>query len=546
MKLFINYRREDTAPYAGRLYDRLIAHFGADQVFIDIDQIEPGEDFVDVINRKVGACEIAIISIGPNWLSVTDASGKRRLDDEEDFVRMEIIAALERKIRVIPVLVGGARMPRKQDLPEALAPLTRRNAIELSETRFHADVSRLIEAIESPRSLPEKKAELLPKPVALIAEPAPPSKLPSPEDLQKTSASRPPAEQDAPLTALLKKRKVVVVGALTALLVTGVVGGWWLGMELPRENAKRQRQFNVVPTQSPSGQLTSDKDNVVPTQSPTGQLTSDKDKVSYSIGLQVGSNLSKQKVEINPDVFADGVKDAIAGKPQLTPDQIKEVMAVFEKYMQQNPRGQLTYDKDKVSYNIGLQVGSNLSKQKVDINPDILAAGIKDAIAGKPQLTQDQVKEVMAQFEKDMEQKQKEAGEKNKSEGAKFLEENKKKPGVKTTASGLEYKVEKEGTGAQPKPTDMVTVNYRGTLINGTEFDSSYKRGQPATFPVNGVIKGWTEALQLMKVGSKYQLFIPSSLAYGEKVGAGIPEIGGNSTLIFEVELLDTKPLPKK
>ena len=156
VKLFINYRRDDTAPYAGRLYDRLTAHFGADQVFIDIDQIEPGEDFVEVINRKVGACEIAVVSIGPNWLSATDASGKRRLDDEEDFVRMEIIAALERKIRVIPVLVGGARMPQREDLPEALAPLSRRNAIELSETRFHADVNRLIEAIEKARASDER------------------------------------------------------------------------------------------------------------------------------------------------------------------------------------------------------------------------------------------------------------------------------------------------------------------------------------------------------------------------------------------------------
>jgi FKBP-type peptidyl-prolyl cis-trans isomerase FklB len=113
---------------------------------------------------------------------------------------------------------------------------------------------------------------------------------------------------------------------------------------------------------------------------------------------------------------------------------------------------------------------------------------------------------------------------------------------VKTTASGLQYKVEKEGTGAQPKPTDMVTVNYRGTLIDGTEFDSSYKRGQPATFPVNGVIKGWTEALQLMKPGAKYQLFIPSTLAYGERAMG--PDIGANSTLIFDVELQDVKPPP--
>ena len=206
----------------------------------------------------------------------------------------------------------------------------------------------------------------------------------------------------------------------------------------------------------------------------------------------------------------------------------------------QDKSPQLKDQKDKVSYGIGMNIGFNLSRQKVDINPDILAAGIKDSIAGKPQLTQDQVKDVMAQFEKDMEQKQKQAGEKNKTEGAKFLEENKKKPGVKTTASGLEYKVEKEGSGPQPKPTDMVTVNYRGTLIDGTEFDSSYKRGQPATFPVTGVIKGWTEALQLMKVGSKYQLFVPSNLAYGER--AVSPEIGPNATLIFEVELLDVKP----
>ena len=136
----------------------------------------------------------------------------------------------------------------------------------------------------------------------------------------------------------------------------------------------------------------------------------------------------------------------------------------------------------------------------------------------------------------------KKSGDKNKTEGAKFLEENKKKEGVKTTASGLQYKVLKEGNGAQPKASDTVTVNYRGTLINGTEFDSSYKRGQPATFPVNGVIKGWTEALQLMKVGSKYQLFIPSTLAYGER--AVSPDLTANSTLIFEVELLDAKPAP--
>src|SRR5947208_346482 len=203
---------------------------------------------------------------------------------------------------------------------------------------------------------------------------------------------------------------------------------------------------------------------------------------------------------------------------------------------------QLKDQKDKVSYSIGMNIGFNLNRQNVQINPEALTAGMKDAIAGKPQLNPDQVKEIMAAFEKDMEQKQKEAGAKNASEGTKFLEENKKKEGVKTTASGLQYKAIKDGTGAQPKATDTVTVNYRGTLINGTEFDSSYKRGEPASFPLNGVIKGWTEGLQLMKVGSKYQFFVPPNLAYGERTVG--PDITPNSTLIFEVELLDAKPAP--
>ena len=196
--------------------------------------------------------------------------------------------------------------------------------------------------------------------------------------------------------------------------------------------------------------------------------------------------------------------------------------------------------KDKVSYSIGLNIGFNLKKQNVSINPDTFVLGLKDALAGKPQMTDEQVKETMTAFEKEMIDKQKAAGVKNGADGEKFLAENKKKEGVKTTASGLQYKVVKEGTGAQPKEKDTVMANYRGTLIDGTEFDSSYTRGQPATFPVSGVIKGWTEALQMMKVGSKYQLFIPANLAYGERAIG--PDIGPNSTLIFEVELLDVKP----
>src|SRR5207249_5912456 len=201
--------------------------------------------------------------------------------------------------------------------------------------------------------------------------------------------------------------------------------------------------------------------------------------------------------------------------------------------------------KDKVSYSIGLDIGMTFQKQKMEINSDVLAAGVKDGLSGaKPLLTPEEVRQVMTQFSKDMREKtaaaNKEAAEKNTKEGEKFLAENKAKPGVKTTASGLQYKVEKEGSGTPPKETDTVVVNYRGTLIDGTEFDSSYKRGEPATFPVNRVIKGWTEALQLMKPGAKYQLFIPSDLAYGPGGTGG--DIGPNSTLIFEVELLSVKP----
>ena len=191
--------------------------------------------------------------------------------------------------------------------------------------------------------------------------------------------------------------------------------------------------------------------------------------------------------------------------------------------------------KDRYSYSIGMQLGSTLREKKEDINPDILAAGVKDAIT----LSDAQVKDVTAQLQKDMAQRQKELGEKNKTEGTKFLEENKKKPGVKTTASGLQYKVEKEGTGAQPKPTDMVTVDYHVSSIDGVEFDA-YKAG-PTTRPAHATMKGWTEALQLMKVGSKYQVVVPSNLAYGEH---SMGEIGPNATLIFDIELLDAKPRP--
>jgi FKBP-type peptidyl-prolyl cis-trans isomerase FklB len=199
-------------------------------------------------------------------------------------------------------------------------------------------------------------------------------------------------------------------------------------------------------------------------------------------------------------------------------------------------------DKDKLSYSMGVNLGQNFKRQGIDIDPDMLAKGLKDALSGgKTLMSGDEIKNTLANFEQVFVAKQaakmKELGEKNKKDGAAFLAENQKKQGVKTLPSGLQYKVIKSGTGKKPKDTDTVTVNYKGTLLDGTEFDSSYKRGTPATFPVKGVIPGWTEALQLMEQGAKWQLFIPPPLAYGEQGTPG-GMIGPNATLIFEVELM--------
>jgi FKBP-type peptidyl-prolyl cis-trans isomerase FklB len=204
----------------------------------------------------------------------------------------------------------------------------------------------------------------------------------------------------------------------------------------------------------------------------------------------------------------------------------------------------LNTQKDKASYAIGMNIGKglkeNLTKDAVDINQEILLRGMKDALAGnKPALTDDETKAVLTELQNDVRKHAEELHQaeaaKNAKAGQDFLEANKAKPGVVALPSGLQYKVITEGTGPKPTASDVVVCNYKGTLIDGTEFDSSYKRGKPATFPVGQVIKGWTEALQLMPVGSKWELAIPPSLGYGER-GAG--PIGPDQTLLFEVELM--------
>jgi FKBP-type peptidyl-prolyl cis-trans isomerase FklB len=196
--------------------------------------------------------------------------------------------------------------------------------------------------------------------------------------------------------------------------------------------------------------------------------------------------------------------------------------------------------KQRVSYSIGVDIGKNFKRSEIDIDPKALAAGMADAMAGKTVLTEEEMKATLEKFQTDMmakmQAKQQVSGDKNQKDGEAFLAANAKKDGVKVLPSGLQYKVIKSGTGKTPKATDTVKTHYHGTLIDGTVFDSSVERKEPVSFPVNGVIPGWTEALQLMKEGDKWQLFVPAKLAYGAQ-GAG-PKIGPNSTLIFEVELL--------
>jgi FKBP-type peptidyl-prolyl cis-trans isomerase len=236
---------------------------------------------------------------------------------------------------------------------------------------------------------------------------------------------------------------------------------------------------------------------------------------------------------------------AQAGKEEAKPAPKPAAKGAAKTDPKAPPKIELKTDNEKLAYALGADIGARLKDLETEMDFKVFMRGLEDRYYDRePALSaDDQTKTKQAFFDKKKEEAQAKAkalGEKNKKEGEAYLAENSKKPGVKVTASGLQYEVLQDGTGETPKATDRVKVNYKGTLIDGTEFDSSYKKGQPTIHPVNGFIKGWTEALQLMKVGSKFRLVVPSDIAYGER-GAG-KDIGPNSVLIFELELLGIEP----
>lgn len=196
----------------------------------------------------------------------------------------------------------------------------------------------------------------------------------------------------------------------------------------------------------------------------------------------------------------------------------------------------LDTDTKKASYAIGQQIGGNLKAQSIEFDPEVIAMALKDVQKGESKLDKEGMQQAMMKLQEMAMKKQQEEAQANLQKSTAWLEQNKSQPNVKTTASGLQYVVEKEGSGAAPTDKDTVKCHYKGTLTSGEQFDSSYDRGQPAEFPVTGVIPGWTEALKMMKPGSKYKLFIPPNLAYGAQPRPGIP---ANSALIFEVELIE-------
>ena len=264
---------------------------------------------------------------------------------------------------------------------------------------------------------------------------------------------------------------------------------------------------------------------------------------SYSLGYEMYTNNKKYKLVLSPEKIIEGINDGYANaEVKVKQDEVKAQHAAFMAHMQVDGESDFTDEKGVLSYFTGYQVGKNFSANGIDaLDKDEVLAGINAAKEGKePRLNEEQRKAAMEAVDEAVRAKAKAKAEAIKTASKKFLEENAKKEGVKTTPSGLQYTVIKEGEGAKPEATDTVKVHYKGTLVDGKEFDSSYKRGEPISFPLNGVIKGWTEGLQLMPVGSTYRFFIPSELGYGDR-GAGA-DIPGGAALIFDVELIEINP----
>jgi FKBP-type peptidyl-prolyl cis-trans isomerase len=249
-------------------------------------------------------------------------------------------------------------------------------------------------------------------------------------------------------------------------------------------------------------------------------LKTQNEKESYAIGVQIGKNLYDNDIEVDSAMFLKGLRDALAGS--LIPSANQRIP----------------------SYEAGTKIGSNFKTYEIEIDSDIFLQGVKDALdSSKFLLNDDEMSSILSAYRKELQQKidakAKIVGETNRRASELFLAGNMKRKEVVTLPSGLQYRILKAGVGKKPTVNDTVVCNYKGSLIDGTEFDSSYKRGMPETFAVSEVIKGWTEALLLMPVGSKWQLFVPATLAYGED-GAG-REVGPNAALIFEVELLSIR-----
>jgi FKBP-type peptidyl-prolyl cis-trans isomerase len=265
-----------------------------------------------------------------------------------------------------------------------------------------------------------------------------------------------------------------------------------------------------------------------------------------AVGLFVAANTPAQQTPAanSPSTPPAAVKPATAPKTAQTPTAKTGAAAT----MKTPAPLTLKTQNQKSSYAIGMNIGKNLKRDSVEVDPAILVRGLKDALAGnKLLLTDEEAKAALTALQTEVrakeEAKTKAAAVENKKTGEAFLAANKTKEGIVTLPSGLQYKIIKEGTGPKPTAEDTVLCHYRGSLVDNTEFDSSYKRGEPLKIPVGGVIKGWTEAIQLMPVGSKWQLYIPSDLAYGERGAPGSP-IGPNSTLVFDVELISIEPKP--